>query len=50
MNPTLYLVSGSSRHTICEHKYIELLIRVMCLESGDTQDEYTATAIEVEVK
>lgn len=44
----LYFVSGPSRSTICELKYVELLIRVMCLESGDDPECYTATELEGE--
>ena len=44
----LYFVSGPSRSTICELKYVELLIRVMCLESGDDPECYTTTELEVE--
>ena len=39
----LYFVSGPSRSTICEKKYVELLIQAMCLESGDDSTGYTAT-------
>ena len=42
----LYFVSGPSRSTICEKKYVELLIQAMCLESGDDEEEYTATSLE----
>ena len=38
----LYFVSGPSRSTMCEQKYIEVLIRIMCLESGDCESDYTA--------
>ena len=38
-------VSGPSAHTVCEKKYAELLIRVMCLVTGDDQSEYTVTTI-----
>ena len=44
----LYFVSGPSRSTICELKYVELLIRVMCLESGDDPEDYTTTELEEE--
>lgn len=39
----IYFVSGPNNHTFCEKKYIELLIRVMCLETGDDPEDYTAT-------
>lgn len=38
-------VSGPGAHTICQYKYSELMIRVMCLETGDDQSEYTITTI-----
>ena len=44
----LYFVSGPSRSTICEKKYVELLIQAMCLESGDDSTDYTDTELEGE--
>lgn len=43
--PEYVFVSGPSDYTICENKYAEILIRIMCLQNGDNQSEYTVTTI-----
>lgn len=43
--PEYVFVSGPNAHTICEKKYAEILIRIMCLQNGDDQSDYTATTI-----
>ena len=45
----LRFVSGPSDSTICEERYVEILIRIMSISSGDDPDEYTSTPVDCEV-